>query len=265
MGRKKYDEAINLLDRLKASNLDKDIDSQVLYRLAWCLIGRDQNNAAVKVFDELLKKYPDSEFCQTAACQVGEIYLKEKDYEKSYKYFKLAADAKGSDINLRQQVALRLGETQCLTERWSDALDSFSSFIREYGESQYLGRAYMWLGWSQENLKDYTRAIKNYTKAISLSGNSEIAARSQFQIGESYFALGKYEQALKEFVKVELGYNFPEWTSKSLLEMSQVLESMGERIRAQEILEKLIAKYPGTDEAIAASELLDKSKAYMAK
>ena len=257
---KDYNNAIALLDRLKASGLSKKIEPQVLYRLGWCLIGRKQDKAAIKIFDQLLQKYPKSEYTQTTSCQVGELYIKTKEYEKAYHYFKIAEAAESKDDNLQQQSLLRLGETQCLTDRWSDAQASFFKFTNKFRDSSYMDRAYMWLGWSQENLKDYTRAIKNYLKAISLAGNSEIAARSQFQIGECYFALGKYEQAVKEFVKVELAYNYPKWTSKAMLEMSQALDRMKKIEQANDILEKLIKKYPGTDEAIAAAELLDKNR-----
>lgn len=261
---KNYDLAIGLLDKLLAKGVSDQLQEKILYRMAWCLLGREQTDLALETFEKLLDRYPKSEFVPVAAYQAGEARLLQKDYENAYKHFVNSAKT-ASNNDVKPQAILRLGEMETLTERWHDAEKTFNRFIKDYPQSKFRRRSFLWLGWTKENLKKYKEAIADYEKVLAGGKADELSARSRFQIGECWFALKEYDKAIKEFVNVELHYTSKNWVPKALLEMSQVLIKKGMDKEANEQLKKVVKKYPESDEANLARELLSERKVYSIK
>jgi TolA-binding protein len=258
---KNYDAAIALLDRLSAQNLPDELKERVLYRMAWSLLGRGQTIPAMETFEMLLERHPQSALIPVAAYQAGEGRLTQKDFEKAYRHFMQSVKT-GKNSEIRAQALLRLGETQTLTNRWSDAQKTFTEFLRDYPDSEYKLRAYLWRGWSLENQNKFKEAIEDYRMVLAANRKDEVSARSQFQIGQCYFALKEYDEALKAFVRVELNYNSKVWVPRAMLEVGQVMIKKEMNQEANEQLNKLIKAYPESEEANLARELLVERRVY---
>ena len=254
---KNYDRSIEILNQLLAGNLDAQLKEKVLYRKGWSYMEKNQPYEAMKVFESLMYEYPNSDFVSIAGYQAGEKRLADNEYESAYSDFKKALELSAKvNSEAREQILLRLGETQTLTDRWVDADKTFKDFISQYPNSKFYYRAKMWSGWSLENLKRYQEAIGQYSSVTDTKQNNSIAARSQFQIGECYFSMKEYDNAIVSFVKVETDYDFPEWTSKALLETARVLILQNKDKEANLILKKVIKDYKGLEEATMASDIL---------
>ena len=259
---KNYDKSIALLDKLLAKGVKGKLEQQVLYRLAWCFLGREQDDDALETFEQLLKDYPDSEYVPIAAYQAGELRLAMKDFENAYQHYLQSVSSKKTSA-VREQALLRLGEAQTLRDSWTAAKKTFETFMAEFPRSKYDRRAQMWRGWCQENLKKYDDAINDYNAVLRFHIRDEISARAQFQIGECYMAMKKYNQAVKALVQVELNYSkFKNWSSRAMLEMGQVLDKLGKKEQAIEQYKKVVKKFPGSNEASVATELLQMHQVY---
>ncbi|OPZ71563.1 MAG: hypothetical protein BWY82_01675 [Verrucomicrobia bacterium ADurb.Bin474] len=81
-------------------------------------------------------------------------------------------------------------------------------------------------------------------------------ARSQFQIGQCLVKMGEPDQAVRELVLVDVNYAFPVWSSRALLEIGRVLDQQGRVREAGDRYREVIMKFPGTDEAVFADELI---------
>lgn len=257
-----FDAAITILDKLLAKGVENSLKEKIYYRQAWCLLGRKQKSAALETFEKLLLNFPETTYTPEAAYQAGELRLEQKDFKQAFQHFVKAANFDKRN-KVRERALLRVGETQTLINRWKEAEKTFDHFIREFPNSKFQRRAYMWLGWSQENQKKYREALKNYNIVLETREKDKLSARSQFQIGECYFALKEYNEAIKAMVKVEVNYNYPEWSVKANLEMGQILDQKGEVKRANEQFRKVIKEYKGTPEATVAREILESRKAYI--
>ena len=261
---KQYDKSIALLDKLLAKGVSGKLEQQVLYRLAWCFLGREQEDDALENFEQLLKAYPDSDYVPVAAYQAGEIRLKMKDFETAYQHYLLSVSSK-KQSEVRELALLRLGETQTLRDSWTAAQKTFETFMAEFPRSKYDRRAQMWRGWCLENLKKYDDAIRDYNAVLRFHIRDEISARAQFQIGECYMAQKKYEQAIKALVQVELNYSTLKnkaWSARAMLEMGQALDKLNKKDQAIEQYKKVVKKFPGTNEASVATELLQMHQVY---
>jgi len=250
-----FDGAISRLDELLAGKLDEQLRERVLNRMGWCLLGRQQDLAGAEVFEQMLRDFPNSEFTGVAAYQAGEVRLLRKEYQDALPLFEKARKF-AKDDKVLQQATLRQGETLTYLNRWDEAEQVFSQFYSKYPNSDFTRRAVMWLGWSQENLARYEQAIANYRIVIRGGKRDELAARSQFQIGQSLIKLGEKDQAVRELILVDVNYAYPIWSARAILEIGRVLDTQKLEKESNDRFREVILKFPDTDEANLARELL---------
>lgn len=250
-----FDASIARLDVLLAGPLDVDLREKIIHRMAWCLLGRGQDLAAAETFEMLLRDFPETTFTAISSYQAGEVRLARKEYKDALPLFERAVKS-ATEARLKQQAMLRQGETHCYLSQWQPAETVFAIFLEEYGDSEFVRRCQMWLGWAQENLSKHEQAIANYRMVLRSGKRDELSARSQFQIGQCLVKMGEPDQAVRELVLVDVNYAFPVWSARALLEIGRVLDQQGRIREAGDRYKEVILKFPGTDEAIFADELL---------
>lgn len=256
-----FDGAISNLDQLLSYELSDEIREKALYRRGWSLLGRNQKGLAADSFETLLSDYPGTDWAAVAAYQAGEVRLEQNDFRTALANFSIAAD-RATDPQLKKQALLRRGEAEALNERWTESEATFVSYLREFPASEWDRRAKMWLGWAYENQRKFEQAITTYRAVLVTGDQDALGARSQFQIGECLFAMQQYDEAIRELIKVDVRFGFPEWTARALFEIGQILDRKEQPSEANERYKEVIQRFPGTDEAVAAQEILHKRDIY---
>ena len=253
----KLNPAIRRLSALLDRTEDSELREQILYRLGWSYQAKSQPDKALEYLEQLIEEYPKSELLALAHYHAGEAALQQREYTRARQHFASTV----SDANLlpqfRESALVRLGEAQALTSQWPESEASYSMFVDSHAESKLLRRARFGQGWARENQSKFDEAIRSYRQVLAAGNRDETAARAQFQVGECLFALKEYDDAIRELLKVEINYAYPQWVSKSMLEMGRALEAKGEKIRAIEQFELLAEKYPRSDAAIVARKRVD--------
>ncbi len=247
------DAALGRLSPFAEKLKDGSLREQVLYRLGWCYSAKTNDLEAAKTFETLLSEFPKTRFVAQAAYQAGEARLRMKEHETARGHFEVAA-GKRDDAAVHELALLRLGETQSITEQWPAAQKSYGEFLQLYPQSKWLRRAQLGIGWAMENQKEYKPAIEHYAKVLNAGKRDETAARAQFQMGECLFATGDDDGAISALMRVLVNFGFPKWSSKAMLEIGRVLEHKGEKDRALEQYESVVADFPDTDAAAVARE-----------
>lgn len=250
-----YTAAISRLDILLAQKIDNDLRERVLNRMGWSLLGRKQDLAAAETFEQMLRDFPQSDFSGVAAYQAGEIRLSRKEYEAALPLFDRAR-AVAKEERVIQQAWLRQAESLAYLNRWEEAERLFSSFFNKYTTSEFSRRCVMWLGWSQENLNRLEQAIANYRIVLRGGKRDELSARSQFQIGQTLIKMGEQDQAVREMILVDVNYAYPVWSARAVLEIGRILDQQNLKPEANDRYREVIYKYPETDEASLARDLL---------
>ncbi len=106
------------------------------------------------------------------------------------------------------------------------------------------------------NEEHYEDSIQYFRDFVYKSPESEYADDAQFWIAESYLRKQLYSNAIKEFNQVVLRYGTGDRGAGALLKLAEVFSRIGDQVDARLSLQKLVNRYPGSDEAAEAYRLL---------
>lgn len=104
--------------------------------------------------------------------------------------------------------------------------------------------------------RNYDDAIQYFRDFIHRSPSSAHADDAQYWIGESYLRKGLYSNAIKEFNQVVLRYGSGDRSAASLLKLAKVFTKIGDDVDARLSLQRLVNRYPNSEEAARANSLL---------
>ena len=235
---------------------DGPLRNRALYVLGWCCFKTDDMSKSAKAFEDLMGSKEAGELAGSAWFQAGEARMKLREYEAACQHFTKAAAIQGPQ---HEAALLRRAQTEALTNKWPQSQASTQEFVKVYPASKFKAQAQFALGWALENQKQYAEAIPVYAEIVKAGAIDEISARSQFQIGECLFNQNKLDEAIPQLIMVDSAYSaFPEWNSKALLEMGRVLEAQGKKDKAAERYKEVMSRFPKTDAAEVAENLLKK-------
>jgi tol-pal system protein YbgF len=102
----------------------------------------------------------------------------------------------------------------------------------------------------------YEEAIESFTAYIKAYPDSEYAANAQYWIGECYYTRSDLPKALDSFNKVISNYPQGNKVPDAMLKAGYTLFAMKKPEKATPLLESLISKYPDSPAAARAKEKL---------
>ncbi len=189
------------------------------YKRAKEALEKEDYPLALKHFDRVVKKDPDSEFSIEAARQAARIALLEvKNYPEAIEHLKfLILNSKNAEERLDAQTKL----------------------------------AHVYF----ENLQMFDQAIKEYNKLLSLEPSAADAFNYRFNIAKSYFQLNNFFQTEIELNTLAEKYKDSEKQFAVLLFKGNVFLTTKDHEKAIKTFEDLMQRFPkrAAEESIALS------------
>lgn len=164
------------------------------------------DDEALKVYFDFLKKFPSSDFVKGVELQIGITFYNQKKYEQATPYLLKATGS--TDKYHRNKAFTLLGEIELhkknfkQSKKYFDALedDTYSS-----GDSEF--RALLGRGITDFYEKKYESAIERLLDVDFRSPNFE-NEKVSFYLAEAYFYKSEYSNAIKFYAKID--NNHPE-------------------------------------------------------
>ncbi len=212
--------------------------------------------AATATVRELLAAYND--FADTpppekAASIIGQVLVDTNEGSRAVELFS-GILSKYKDDSLEEVSLFSRGRAYMSLKKWRDAASDFAELLSRYPKTKYASRAKLGIADSYY-YRDITSEAIVYYKDVIDHYKDDTTAEAMFQLGNSLFLMYKYEEALGNFQRVAILYSHREnLASASLLKAGECQEKLGKNKEAKETYEKLIAKYPKSDEAAKARE-----------
>jgi tol-pal system protein YbgF len=116
--------------------------------------------------------------------------------------------------------------------------------------------------WKLVEQKEYRTAVARLRDFLKRHPKSTLADNAQYWIGECYYALKEFDQAILAFDEVERQYPDGDKVPAALLKQGFAFAELGNKgdarfkVDARLILQKLIERYPQSEEAVKARQKL---------
>lgn len=206
------------------------------YEWAARLLELGEYNQAIKKFQQLVKKFPDSPYAAKSQFSIGLAYEQKGNITKALEEYQKVADKfpySSEEVMKVIEAEYRLGNL----------------ILERKGED-------LWLKVSTFE-GNCERAAKVFDQAIKISPYSAKAPEMQYKCGEAYLKAKKYEDAEASYKKVLDIYSDSEWSDDAvyklgLLAETQALESIYDQTKTEEAIKwysEYLKKYPGGSQA----------------
>ncbi|MHC4975656.1 MAG: tetratricopeptide repeat protein [Planctomycetota bacterium] len=240
---------------------DTSTDAQSLYTQATYIhavaeYNKSQHASAASLFEEYLGRddADESRRLETMLLQ-GECLFAVGNHARASSILdEVAADAQ--DEATLAPALLRLGESEALRQRWDESERAFTRFLELFTEHAQWYQAQFGIGWARENQGNHTGAIDAYS-VVAEQHQGPTAARAQFQLGECLFAQQKHEEAIREFLRVDVLYDYPEWSAAALYEAGQCFIALRRIPEARDQFQRVVDNHAETRWGQLAAQRLE--------
>jgi tetratricopeptide (TPR) repeat protein len=287
-GDRNYGEPINRLRKLiefLKEGKDRSPLAEARYQLGFCHFEMKKPNYqdAAKAFEDMLAMEDAPKGLRLSATyQAGESWFRwgeaprkvpskedikaAKPFDNARKHFENVKDwvkvADDTDRDLPKKASLRIGHCYNRQEKWPEAEQAFSFYLKNHSEHEPLfirkghfgrGKARFMQYQAQERIVDakkYDEAIGDLREAAGSVDDGKIdrmGAEAQFLIGECYRASNRLSEAVREYNLVQQDYSsIEEWDIQAMYYAGLTLGKMKKIEGAIKKLEDLLEKYKNT-------------------
>jgi TolA-binding protein len=226
---KDYYNSILELSNPAVNELSKDNLAEALYILANSHYRVEEYEDAVKIYSEIIEKFPDSKIFRNAQYGLGWAQFQQSKYTDAYNVFNYLSQGEDS---IAIQSFIWKGESKRYSGNYKDALKIFEDFLKLYPSdpsapmvenfigliyfeqhnydlsSKYLSnatssddpviraKAFTMIGEIELNKKNYIKARGNFEPAVRITdADNSIHLRALLGLGVSLFFLGESDNA----------------------------------------------------------------------
>jgi tetratricopeptide (TPR) repeat protein len=243
-----------VLDLAEVVALEDAVVEVTTYRLGVCEQRLGDHERVVSALAPFAERWEDSALVASASLICAESLVSLGRNGEAIEHLERAVE-RGEDESVTAPALLRLGQCQAALTRWAPSERTYARFLREHPEHPLAFQARFGHAWAIENQGRPAEAIALYAEVVE-THDGPTAARAQFQIGECHFALGDHESAVRELLRVDILYDYPEWSAAALYEAGRCFESMRRPDEAREHYEMAAARDPDSEWAGLAGQRL---------
>ncbi|MCX5689521.1 MAG: tetratricopeptide repeat protein, partial [Planctomycetota bacterium] len=247
--------ALPLLEQAKNAAQSSSLTplaARCTYLRGVCQLRAGQPADAAVTLADFETAFPGSDLLDSAAVTLGESLLSSGQAAQAVKVLSVVAE-RASQPPLHSAALLRLGEAAAAASDWPASEHAFAKHRQLFEDSDQWFRAAFGLGFALENGGKRDAAIAAYRTVIA-NHDGPTAARAQFQIGECLYGLGRLDEAVAELLKVDILYQYPQWSAPALYEAGRCLVEQKKHAQGLAQFEQVTTRFPESQWAKAASD-----------
>jgi TolA-binding protein len=186
------------------STYDKQVQEVALYNYALLIHETSFSGfgESVKIFEDFLNDFPDSQYADKVNDHLVEVYLTTKNYESALTSINKIHQPNAKILAAKQNVLLQLGTQAFTNQEQEQAVNYFTQAIAMGSkDAEAYSNAYFWRGESYYRLNDFGKAASDFRSYLNQARgqSTEIYSLANYNLGYSYFKLQNYAQALPAF------------------------------------------------------------------
>lgn len=233
-----------------------NIRPQALYWYARSLQEADSISEAATAYQVAADAPNASENIKgNALLEAGRIFLRQKDYEQSFKVLD-RAERDLANTEFASQVAYLKGLVFFENGATDDAKAKYEFVVSKYPSTVEAARARIGLTRIAMRAKEYA-AAQSLAQEVATTRTDDVGAEAQYLSGLTYAQSGDWQNAITAFLRAR--YVFPShetWLAKAYLGLGQAYEQVNDVIKAKESYQQVLKISKSGEEFEAASQRL---------
>lgn len=257
----RYKDAVAEYENFMRTYPDSKRKPEVQYWMAKSYLGIAQHDKSIPdaqkardMFRQITEKYPDSEYAELSALEMGLASVQLNEPDKADEYFE-SVKKKYPDSD----VAVRAGFEQAyLRQMRGDTLGALSGYravAEKYKGTDYGDRSRYWVAMYYRNHDQYdTARIELAQIAVR---DDDLGAEAQYRIGELWLRDKNFEKARDAFLQNKERFpNNEDWHTLALIGLGEAYEQLGNIEAAKETYRLIMALRENDDFAKTAESRL---------
>jgi TolA-binding protein len=184
-----FKEALKLFENVLQSYPDSNVADVACYMCGWCYYMLKQDVNALKYFKEFLKTYPQSRWAPHALFWTAEYQYNRGAYNEAEKQF-LLERTNYPNSSVADTALFWAGRAALMQNEFRRAINHFSLLIQDYPNSKKRAQARFYQGESLCQLGEFAGAILIFDEIIKQFPNTYLAQKAWLRKGDSHFTLG---------------------------------------------------------------------------
>jgi TolA-binding protein len=249
-----YKKAIENYNQILALPKPGDFGASALYWMGWSYLNLNDKIAAADAFERLVKNYPKGDYSLDSLFRLGSIYYDLNNLTLAKKYYRQLVSSYPKSPEA-EKAKVQLSDIELKEKSGGDEEKLYQILIRESKTpeakiaSKYkLAKAYQ----RKQKIED---ALKLFSEIIDTSKGEE-AAFSLYELAENNRENGNYVEAIRQYGNIFSIYKRSELYPQSLYGIAACNIQLGNNDSAKKYIQRLTEKYPASDWAKKAGDLL---------
>ena len=200
-----YNAATMAFDKAATMTHDRHVQEKAFYNLAVTKMqgGKVPFGSSVGLFEEFLRRYPDSELAPEVAGYVVEGYMTDNNYAAALAAIEGIARPSEAVLGAKQKVLYTLGTRELQSGDTRSALKHFTEAASmQRHDAAIAAESTLWAGECRYKLGDYAGAVKDYNAYLRNSAaDKRNKALAWYDLGYARFAQKHFAEAGADFRK----------------------------------------------------------------
>lgn len=198
--------ALLALEKAYRMDYDKKVQETAFYNYAVAKMegGRTPFGSSVTMFEDFLRRYPDSRYAPSVQEYLVTGYMTDNNYEKALASIERIKRPSSAILTAKQRVLYILGSRDLAAGNVSQALKRFQGAKALSSQDKAMAtECDLWIGDCYYRQGKYAQASKAYSDYLRYSGaNSSNRMLATYDLGYSRFGEKRYSDARQNFEKV---------------------------------------------------------------
>tara|TARA_R110002050_G_scaffold253787_3_gene392035 strand:- start:1368 stop:4364 length:2997 start_codon:yes stop_codon:yes gene_type:complete len=248
-----YEGAIKEFRQYLRITNSENLVSQAYANLGDSYRQTNQLDKAADTYQTIVDEFPNDEQAPSALTILGTLYFDKGEFETSHRYYQQLLD---NAPRFKQEAYIGMGNASLALKKNTVAKTEYENALKVNPNN---AAASVGLGKVAVAEGNYDEA-RGKLAPIAEKNTTIVGAEAQYYLGKLEQDNGEFEAAIEAYSKVRVLFEaFEDWVSRSLYNTAECHIRLGNRGDALSILNGILEKYPDTEAANKAQELLKKT------
>ncbi len=235
-----YKKSIEIYDQILKKYPDSIYADYVQYRQGVALLKMKKLDSAILSLQSLLANYSESQYTKDAKYYLSLAYFKKGDWATAKEYSKDFLKIAPISNEFRAEAQYLLSLCQFRLHNYSKALESFKKVVKNYPQrSSILKNSEVYIGKSLNNLKKHQEAITQFMSIIQKYPNTQAAQDALMWLGDYYLEQANYDQAIATYSQFVKDFPGSNQIEIIYYELGQAYRGKGEYDKAVNVFTKV--------------------------